>query len=60
VTPGGWTNVVQVAGGVNGTGQFSDLSPAVVASGAGIATTNYVDVGGAGHGARYYRVRTGP
>jgi ELWxxDGT repeat protein len=58
--PAGWTNVLQAANGVAGPGQFTDLSPPVIAAGNGITSTNFLDVGGAGHSARYYRLRKGP
>jgi len=60
VTPGGWTNVLQAVNGASGAGGFADLSPAIVAAGSGITSTNYLDVGGAGHATRYYRLRKGP
>jgi len=59
--PGGWTNVVQAANGLGGTNSFSDRSPSIPIAGAGIVTTNYLDVGGAlGHSSQYYRIRLGP
>ena len=55
-TSGGTTNVVEV--GSTLTGGYSSLSPNILISGSGDATTNYVDVGGATNSpARFYRVR---
>jgi len=62
-TPGGVTNVVQVANGVVGNyaTNFTDLSPEIILPGSGIVTTNYLDVGGATNiPSRYYRVRLAP
>jgi len=60
-TPGGWTNVVQVANGLGGTNNFSDRSPSIPAVNGDIVTTNYLDIGGAtNHPSRFYRIRLGP
>jgi hypothetical protein len=63
-TTGGKTNVVQVAKGAVGGGYsntFTDLSPILVPTGAGLITTNYLDVGGATNSpARFYRIRLVP
>jgi ELWxxDGT repeat protein len=61
ITPGGWTNVVQVANGLGGTNNFSDRSSSILAVNGDIVTTNYLDVGGAiNHPSRFYRIRLGP
>lgn len=62
-TQGGTTNRVQVAGTASGSysNNFTNLSPVVVPRGNYLASTNYLDVGGATNmPARYYRVRLGP
>ncbi|MGA9778283.1 MAG: hypothetical protein WBS33_08430, partial [Verrucomicrobiia bacterium] len=60
-TPGGWTNVVQVANGLGGTNNFGDRSSSSVAVNGDIVTTNYLDVGGAAtYPSRFYRIRQGP
>ena len=62
-TVGGKTNVVQrAAGQADGTytNNFQDIT-AVIISGSGRVTTNYVEVGGATNNpACYYRIRLGP
>jgi ELWxxDGT repeat protein len=60
-TPGGFTNIVQSAGGMGGTNRFTDHSPPILTSGSGILATNYLDIGGATNSsARFYRLRLGP
>jgi hypothetical protein len=63
-TQGGTTNRVQVAPGFtsgSASDTFTNLSPVVVPRGNYLASTNYLDVGGATNvPARYYRVRLGP
>jgi hypothetical protein len=63
-TQGGTTNRVQVASSIDGgssPNNFTNLSPVFVPVGNYLASTNYLDVGGATHTpARYYRVRLGP
>jgi hypothetical protein len=55
-TGGGRTNIVEAASTLSGG--YSSLSPNILISGSGDATTNYVDVGGATNApARFYRVR---
>ena len=61
-TTGGSTNVVQATASL-GSGSYAtnfvDISAPIVVAGAGAATTNYVEVGGATNKpARYYRIRT--
>jgi hypothetical protein len=63
-TQGGTTNRVQAAPGL-GSGStssaFADLSPGVVAPGNYLASTNYLDIGGATNmPSKFYRVRLGP
>jgi T5SS/PEP-CTERM-associated repeat protein len=54
-TAGGRTNVVQVAPNLGGS--YSNISPNIVVSGSGDATTNYLDAGGATNSAsRFYRI----
>jgi hypothetical protein len=63
-TAGGYTNAVQATGGDPNSGfntNFTDISSAIVISGSGNVTTNYVDGGGLTNGpSRYYRVRLVP
>jgi PKD repeat protein len=63
-TAGGRTNVVQVstpASDGSYTNNFSDTGASFVISGAGDATTNYVDSGASTNGPnRYYRIRLVP
>jgi hypothetical protein len=63
-TQGGTTNRVQAAQGIGSGGDssiFTNLSPVVVPRGNYLASTNYLDVGGATNmAAKYYRVRLGP
>ena len=47
--------------GGSASNSFTDLSPVVVPLGNYLASTNYLDVGGATNmPAKYYRVRLGP
>ncbi len=57
-TAGGRTDRVVAAGQV--TGSYSAVSPALSIPGAGVVTTNYLDVGGATNSTRFYRVKAGP
>jgi hypothetical protein len=58
-TQGGTTNRVQAAQVISET--FKDLSPVVVSRGNYLASTNYLDIGGATNmPGKYYRVRLGP
>lgn len=58
-TQGGTTNRVQAAPAISET--FTDLSPAVVSRGNYLASTNYLDIGGATNlPAKFYRVRLEP
>jgi len=58
LTPGGWTNIVQTANDL--VSGFSDCSPAIISAGNGLATTNYLHLGGATNRlSRYYRIRLG-
>jgi hypothetical protein len=61
ITIDGTTNQVQVTGGAGGnyaTNGFTNLGAQMLIGGSGVATTNYLDVGGATNKpARYYRVR---
>jgi uncharacterized protein (DUF362 family) len=63
-TQGGSTNRVQVAPGFtsgSASNTFTNLSPVVVPRGNYLASTNYLDVGGATNlPAKFYRVRLGP
>ena len=65
-TQGGTTNRVQAAPGFtsgSASNTFSNLSPVVVSRGNYLASTNYLDVGGATNmpaNSKYYRVRVGP
>jgi hypothetical protein len=63
-TQGGTTNRVQVARGFtseSASNTFTDISPVVVPLGNYLASTNYLDVGGATNlPAKFYRVRLGP
>ena len=54
-TAGGRTNTVQAAGNVSGT--YSNISSAIIRTNAGLYTTNYLQVGGATNGARFYRTK---
>jgi hypothetical protein len=54
-TAGGRTNTVQAAGNVSGT--YANISPAIIRTNAGLFTTNYLEVGGATNGARFYRTK---
>ena len=59
-TAAGMTNVVQAATGPSSDyfSSFTDLSPIIVPSGDGLASTNYLDGGGATNTpSRYYRIR---
>ena len=62
-TQGGTTNRVQVAPGFTSgsdSNNFTSLSPAITPAGSYLASTNYLDIGGATNmPARYYRVRQG-
>jgi len=66
MTQGGTINRVQAALQIAGgtvSNSFADLSPNVVARGNYLATTNFLDVGGATNmpgTSKYYRVRLGP
>ena len=58
-TAGGRTNVVQTA--VDFSGNYSNISPNIVVSGSGDATTNYLDAGAATNApTRFYRIRLVP
>ena len=63
-TQGGTTNRVQVAPGIasgSASNTFTNLSPVVVPRGNYLASTNYLDIGGATNlPSKYYRVRLGP
>ena len=63
-TQGGSTNRVQAAqgiGSVSDVNSFSNLSPVLVPPGNYLATTNYLDIGGATNmPSKFYRVRLGP
>jgi hypothetical protein len=63
-TQGGTTNRVQAAQGIASdsvSNIFTNLSPVVVPRGNYLASTNYLDIGGATNmPAKYYRVRLGP
>jgi len=63
-TQGGTTNRVQAAPTIasgSASSTFTNLSPVVVPRGNYLATTNYLEVGGATNlPAKYYRVRLGP
>jgi glucose/arabinose dehydrogenase len=62
-TMGGKSNVVQATNGTGGnySNNFADLSPIIVPNGVALASTNYLDIGGAANSpARYYRVRLVP
>jgi len=50
---GGRTNTVQAAGAVTGT--YTNLSSAIKIAGAGLVTTNYLELGGATSQNRFYR-----
>jgi hypothetical protein len=55
-TIGGQTNVVQAAAAISGN--FTDISPAIIKGGGDLTNANYLDVGGATNSsARIYRVR---
>ena len=57
-TVGGATNVVQAAAGPN---NFIDISPIIIGRGGELATTNYLDIGGATNSPpRHYRIRLMP
>ena len=62
-TQGGTTNRVQVASDMAGgsdSNNFTSLSPPITPAGSYLASTNYLDIGGATNmPARYYRVRQG-
>jgi hypothetical protein len=53
-TAAGQTDQLQAAGTV--TGSYTNVSPALAISGAGVVTTNYVDVDAATNRTRFYRV----
>jgi hypothetical protein len=61
MTTGGKTNVVQATNGGPGgtyTNNFTDLSGIIIPAGSSLASTDYLDIGGATNSpARYYRVR---
>jgi hypothetical protein len=63
-TQGGTTNRLQVASHLAGgsdSNSFTNLGMVVVPLGDYLASTNYLDVGGATNlPARYYRIRQGP
>jgi hypothetical protein len=60
-TQAGTTNRVQVAPGLAAGNDFTNLGAVVVPARDYLASTNYLDVGGATNlPARYYRVRLGP
>jgi hypothetical protein len=63
-TQGGTTNRVQATPGLasdSAPNPFTDISPVIVPRGTYLATTNYLDIGGATNiPAKYYRVRLGP
>lgn len=65
-TQGGTTNRVQAAPGFTSGGAsntFTNLSPVLVPRGNYLASTNYLDVGGATNmpaNSKYYRLRVGP
>lgn len=63
-TQGGTTNRVQTAPDIAGgsaSSTFTNLSPVVIPHGNYLASTNYLDIGGATNvPAKYYRVRLGP
>ena len=61
ITPGGWTNIVQTSDDLDGGGNFTDLTPPIITTNnGGVASTNFIDAGGATHPSRYYRLRIGP
>ena len=53
-TAGGRTETLQAAGKPDGP--FTNVSPALQISGVGLVTTNYLEVGGATNGSRFYRL----
>jgi len=57
-TVGGRTDAVQASDDVDGT--YSDVSAQIPNLGVGLATTNFVEVGGATNTTRFYRVRYAP
>jgi hypothetical protein len=57
-TAGGRTDTIQAA--TNVTGPFSNISPAIPIRGVGVVSTNYLELGGATHSKRFYRVRFTP
>lgn len=59
-TQGGTSNRVQVASNLD-SNSFANLSPAITSTGNYLASTNYLDIGGATNTpARYYRVQLNP
>jgi hypothetical protein len=56
LTAGGRANTLQAA--PTPTGPFSNISSAINIPGVGLVTTNYVEVGGANRGARFYRLQS--
>jgi hypothetical protein len=57
-TAGGRTDAIQVSRNVGGI--YSNVSSALLISGVGVVTTNYVEVGGATNAMRFYRVKFAP
>jgi hypothetical protein len=64
MTQGGTTNRVQAAQGIGSgsdSNNFANLSPVVVPRGKYLASTNYLEIGGATNmPSKFYRVRLGP
>jgi hypothetical protein len=56
LTAGGRTNTVQAAGNVSGT--YTNVSTAIRIPGAGLVTTNYLEIGGATNRLRTYRLKS--
>ena len=54
-TAGGRTDALQAAG--KPPGPYTNLGPAVIVPGVGLVTTNYLEVGGATKGMRFYRLK---
>jgi hypothetical protein len=55
-TAGGRTNTVQAAG--KASGMYSNVSSAFIIPGVGPVTTNYLEVGGATKGTRFYQLKS--